>query len=566
MVKISVEKYIERVPKKYVDFIRVIGGDCGGSSLVEYTNAICGCKTHTTIKAILARNQLDYCKKCHNVIKNKSNTSSLDKYLSKIPDEYRKNIKVLGQRTGSRTIISYKFPECNCTEEFELGHFSRRKQYLKCKKCVLKELRFPKDLQFHLKEKLGDRINNVEVIGDYKGLHSDILYAFPKCGCKINTKIYLLKNRNNIDVCEQCFNHLFLSKHEMLTSLSSSINNPVVTEGFPGNRSTIIQGFCKKCGAVVRDSYFNLQQYYCRNKNQCKKCAPKSVIQNEIFEYVKSLGVSVVQSDLNTIKFKQSDKRFKELDILCFDKKFAIEYNGLYYHSEKYKSDKNYHWNKTKAAAELGISLLHIWEDKWITSSDIYKSIIKVKLGLVDRKVYARKTNVKELSKDELREFFNKNHLDGHTGCITGWGLYQKDELVQAISVRRVNSQNKKYKGFLEIARSASVLNTVVVGGESKLLSTINNYAINNCFSGILNYVDADLGSTPSSRWCFNYSGVTTVSYFYIKEREPIRISRQKIQAKNGKSEKDLAKESGLLKVYANRNYVYELTFPFCRG
>lgn len=51
-----------------------------------------------------------------------------------------------------------------------------------------------------------------------------------------------------------------------------------------------------------------------------------------------------------------------ELDIYIPAIKLAIEYNGLFWHSTKHISDKDYHLNKSVECRKLGIRLIHVYE------------------------------------------------------------------------------------------------------------------------------------------------------------------------------------------------------------
>ena len=116
----------------------------------------------------------------------------------------------------------------------------------------------------------------------------------------------------------------------------------------------------------------------------------------------------------------------------------------------------------------LGIKLIQIYGDEWDHKKDIIKSIINNKLGLIEDRIFARKCNIIEVDVDAEREFFNKNHISGYVKSIKCYGLEYNGELVLALSIRKPFT--KKRKGSIEIARFSSKLNTVVVGGFSKLL------------------------------------------------------------------------------------------------
>ena len=160
-----------------------------------------------------------------------------------------------------------------------------------------------------------------------------------------------------------------------------------------------------------------------------------------------------------------------ELDIYMPDLKLAFEFNGLYWHSEVNK-ENNYHLNKTEKCEEQGIQLIHIYEDDWLYKQDIVKSIILNKLGKSD-KIYARKTKIKEIDDNKLiKDFLNKNHIQGFIGSKIKMGLFYNDELVSLMTFgnRRVSMGKKLTKnGEYELLRFCNKLNTNVIGGASKL-------------------------------------------------------------------------------------------------
>lgn len=55
----------------------------------------------------------------------------------------------------------------------------------------------------------------------------------------------------------------------------------------------------------------------------------------------------------------------REIDIYVPSKRFAIEYNGDYWHSEKFGRDKEWHQRKHDEAMAAGITQLHIWDSRW---------------------------------------------------------------------------------------------------------------------------------------------------------------------------------------------------------
>lgn len=177
-----------------------------------------------------------------------------------------------------------------------------------------------------------------------------------------------------------------------------------------------------------------------------------------------------------------------ELDLYLPKYKTAIEYNGNYWHSSIYK-DANYHQNKSIAAEKKGVHLMHIYEYEWndSTKQKIVCSIIRNALGKNTNKVFARKCELKEVSKKDAHIFLDENHLQGYRGGSKIYGLYFAGSLVQIM----IFGKNSKYDW--EIIRAASAINTNVVGGTSKLLAhfikennpkSIFSYCDFNTFSG----------------------------------------------------------------------------------
>ena len=110
----------------------------------------------------------------------------------------------------------------------------------------------------------------------------------------------------------------------------------------------------------------------------------------EIKSYLEQWGIkNIISSDRSIIPPL-------ELDIYLPDKKLAIEFNGLYWHSEiAGRKNKNYHLNKLNLCADKGIELIQIFEDEWIQKKNIVLALLKSKLGIITNKYHARKLKIK---------------------------------------------------------------------------------------------------------------------------------------------------------------------------
>ena len=162
-----------------------------------------------------------------------------------------------------------------------------------------------------------------------------------------------------------------------------------------------------------------------------------------------------------------------EIDLYIPEKKIAIEFNGLYWHSEKYmkeikrKNVREYHFNKWKLCQDKGIQLITIWEDDWRDHKEKIKNMIAYKLGCSKKeKIAARKTLIKEIKSKEVIDFLNVNHIQGHTNGLTV-GLFSKENGA-LISVGVFKKRNDTE---LELLRYAS--SEIVQGGLGKILNYV---------------------------------------------------------------------------------------------
>lgn len=201
----------------------------------------------------------------------------------------------------------------------------------------------------------------------------------------------------------------------------------------------------------------------------CPLCfKEKSNIEREILEYVCSLvGVD------NVVTNDRSVLNGKEIDIYVQSYKIGIEVNGLIWHSEKFETDKNVHLNKLLRCHEQGIRLIHIFEDEWLYKSHIVKSRLKNLFGKTETKVFARNCTIKDVPYYESKSFLDLNHIQGNAVSKIRYGLYYNDELVSLMTFskprKNVNSNKTDKTESYELVRFCNKINTVVIGGASKL-------------------------------------------------------------------------------------------------
>lgn len=225
--------------------------------------------------------------------------------------------------------------------------------------------------------------------------------------------------------------------------------------------------------------------YHVNMANGCPRCAGvgPSNGQLEITEFLKP-HVDVVSES----RLPGSTKR---LDILIPSKNLAVEYHGLIWHSTAFAPDPLRDNIKHKEAAELGVRVIHIYQDEWESKKDIVKRTLLSSIGALP-KLFARKTNVSLIDNRAANAFYKANHLQGAANPRVSLGLYHDESLVAAMSFGMCRSIRTNIdKGLWELQRYAAALS--VVGGAGRLLKnfldldlchTLVSYSDNRLFSG----------------------------------------------------------------------------------
>lgn len=166
------------------------------------------------------------------------------------------------------------------------------------------------------------------------------------------------------------------------------------------------------------------------------------------------------------------------------DNNIIIELDGLYWHSEACQEDNNYHYNKKETYDRLGYKSFFFREDELRDKFDIVKSIVLNAVGKSNR-IFARKTKIVELSKEESMNFLLENHLMGN-GKGRTFALIYNDFPVSLIRISR--TKDDQY----DISRFCNKLGYNVVGGFSKLLKYAEKELNMSCLT---TFVDRRYGS-----------------------------------------------------------------------
>ena len=252
-----------------------------------------------------------------------------------------------------------------------------------------------------------------------------------------------------------------------------------------------------------------------------------------------------------------------ELDIYLPDLKLAFEFNGVYWHNELYK-EKNYHLNKTEKCEQQKIQLIHIYEDDWLYKQEIVKSRILNLLGKSE-KIFARKCEIKEIIDNKIiRDFLEKNHIQGFVGSKIKIGLFYNEELISLMTFgsKRKSMGLKSIDESYELLRFCNKLNTNVLGGASRLFKYfIDKYNPNE----VISYADRSWSQGDLyEKLGFNLVHKTEPNYYYVIDgiRKYRFNFRKDVLVKEGfdknKSEHDIMLERGIFRIYDSGQLKYK--------
>ncbi len=250
-----------------------------------------------------------------------------------------------------------------------------------------------------------------------------------------------------------------------------------------------VQIKCLVCNKIYINKWYNIISGYGR----CPTCNPRnkpSKYENEILEFIRSFNIEVLLGKKDLIKNPETN-RFLELDIFIPSKNIAIEFNGLYWHSEQFRDNK-YHLMKYILCDEQDIKLIQIFEDEWMFKKEIVKNIIKNKLGILNdiKKIHARKCIIKEINSNDKNIFLENNHIQGKDQSLIKLGAFHENELVAVMTFSHGNASRgtlSKDLLYWELSRFVVDMNSHIPGIGGKLFSYFKN---NFEWNKIISYCD----------------------------------------------------------------------------
>lgn len=254
----------------------------------------------------------------------------------------------------------------------------------------------------------------------------------------------------------------------------------------------------------------------------------------KIQQFLHKNNIEFVASDRNTIAPY-------ELDIFVPTFGIAIEVNGLYWHSELFKSDTTYHENKRKLCEANNIRLIHLYEDDINNNYDIIERFLSNVFMLYNEtNIFARKCRIlHDIPKSDTKTLLDKYHIQGNAAHNKSIGLEYNNELV-AVMI---------FKGNV-LTRYAT--SKKVIGGFGRLLKATKIHEI-------ITFVDLDMFTGDTYfKVGFEIDSYITPDYKYVVGAK--RIHKFNYRKKRFMSDESLYYEPDLTEhQLAIKNKIYRI-------
>jgi hypothetical protein len=442
--------------------------------------------------------------RCPSCSSNKAKTTEWFKSeVAKTTDAY----VVKGVYTNNKTKISLMHLKCGTEYETMPTHFL---QGSRCPHCFGTTLKSNEKFKEEIKNSLGDKYS---LQSEYVNDKTHVTLKHLECEKEYSvTPTNILQGK----LCPYCFGNIKLTSIEFREKIFNLVGDDYTVLSEYENIDThvlIRHNECNHEYNVVPNNFLN-------QGNRCSKCVFKnkrSNAEDELLLFIRKIAPNLLIETSN-----RSILRGKELDIFIPSINLAIEYNGVYWHSESQGKYKAYHLEKKQMCFENGgLNLIHLLSSDWVMRKAIVKDRLRHKLGVKAKNVvYARKCEVVEIDSGITKDFLVNTHIQGHCQSSVNLGLVFQEELVAVMTfgVRKITGGD----AVLELLRFSTALDTHIPGAASKLFKYfLINYDTTEFKSLVsyadLNYSNIDPLKTVYAQLGFSHKHISPPSYSYFK-------------------------------------------------
>lgn len=518
----------KRTTEEFIELARQVHGDKYDYSKTVYVNkrskVIITCPIHGDFEQN-AHSHLNGrgCPKCGVRKSSKTRLTKTEKFIEKCRqkhgDKYSYD-KVVFTKSRDKVIIT-----CPIHGDFE----QRASHHLSgqgCPKCCIEKR---KNSVANLLERFNRIHNNFyqyNIVGSPR-VKDKITIICPQHGPFLQTVGHHLRGEG----CPECMKKkISISRkytQEIFLKKANSIHNSYYTyRNDYTDSKTKIQIICPKHGVFTQTPDAHLQG------QGCPHCGNNlSNAETEIFNML---------STLNPIQRERTILNGREIDIYLPSHKLGIEYHGLRWHTDFFGGKgRTYHLSKLNDCLYKGVNLIQIFEDEYMNNREIVLNKISHIVGLDNAKpkIFARKCVVHEITKDEAKEFLNRNHIQGFASASLYLGLKYEGSLIAVMTFL------EESEGYWNLNRFATEITHNCIGAGGKLFKYF-----------IRNYEFKEIKSFADRRWTINYDnnlytklgfenvGFTPANYTYYNPK----VEKYKRFHKFGFRKQTLHKKYGL--------------------
>lgn len=206
---------------------------------------------------------------------------------------------------------------------------------------------------------------------------------------------------------------------------------------------------------------------------ELKKIGYLSKYEVELHEWLKSIYSG------NILLNSKIPNSSLELDFYLPDEKLAIEFNGNYWHSTRFK-DKNYHLRKTQLCQDLGINLIHIFEFEWLSSKEICKLIISLALESDIESTNIHDCKIKKIGSTKYQGLYSSNKL------ISIFCIFEQNQVCLCSKVnneilRKIQEELNISDFIIDLSKVSNINLEVIEECKPECIYSKNNNFVYNC-------------------------------------------------------------------------------------
>lgn len=240
---------------------------------------------------------------------------------------------------------------------------------------------------------------------------------------------------------------------------------------------------CEKCGNTFLlgtgkkgQALSLLQRRLKINKSPCPYCgeAPVGIKRNSTYESeIKKLypqfDINVKPKWFSFIEDKSSNLVQLELDLYDKQKRIAVEFNGIVWHSTRFEKETNSLMRKTNICENHFVHLFHIWEYEWIYAKKQVINILNKIFGQSTSNISSTLLGNEcyNASEDLTRVacFADQNNIKKSKECSWACALVDSDENILA------TAEFYQFENEWILDRYTEKIGYVINGGLQKCLS-----------------------------------------------------------------------------------------------